>query len=125
VRTSRFRFGQIVQATFHDKRRSTKLRPVLIIDDDDDYESTGEILVVPFTTSEPIPCEYYHIVINGDDPGSECAALPQRCWAKCDGAECIKVERLEKTLGYMPMSLVLIIREAYRRAYDDPDVHWW
>ena len=33
VRTSRFRFSQIVQVTFHDKRRSTKLRPALIIDD--------------------------------------------------------------------------------------------
>ena len=51
--------------------------------------------------------------------------LPERCWAKCDGAECIKVERLRKTLGYMPDSLTIAVRDAYRRAYDDPTVDWW
>ena len=125
MRTSRFRFGQIVLASFHDKRHGTKRRPVVIIDDDDDYEITGEILVGPFSTSESTRCPFYRIEINGAHAASKCDALLERCWAKCDGAECIKVERLKKSLGDMPASLLISIREAYRRAYDNPDVEFW
>ena len=82
MRTSRFRFGQVVLATFYDKRRKTKHRPVLIIDDDDDYEITGDILVIPLTTSEPDPCEYYHIEVNGDDPESRCEAATRTVLGK-------------------------------------------
>jgi uncharacterized protein YifN (PemK superfamily) len=125
VRTSRFRFGQIVLASVHDRRRKTKSRPVVVIDEDDDYDVTGEILIVPISTSEPVPRFYYHVEINGGTASSECAALPERCWAKCNGAECIKVERITKSLGYMPVGLLISIRDAYRRAYDDPAVEWW
>ena len=75
MRTSRFRYGQIVLASFHDKRHKTKRRPVVIIDDCDDYEITGEILIVPFSTSKPTPFRYYHVEINGSNPDSKCEAL--------------------------------------------------
>ena len=50
MRTSRFRYGQIVLASFHDKRRTTKNRPVVIIDDDGDYEVTGLCAVQPMAS---------------------------------------------------------------------------
>lgn len=125
MRTSRYYFGQIVWASIFDGRRKTKNRRVLIVDDDLDYETTGEILIIPFSTSESIPCPYYHVEINGGEVERECPSLPERCRAKCDGAEYINVERLGGGAGFMPDEPLLLIREAFARLLSDRDVPWW
>jgi uncharacterized protein YifN (PemK superfamily) len=125
LRTSRFYFGQIVWASVFDGRHKTKVRRVVIFDEDLNYDVTGEILIVPFSTSENVPCPYYHVEVNGSDPETKCQSLPDRCWAKIDGAEYIGVDRIREHAGVVPDSLLLLIKGAFARALEDPDFKWW
>jgi len=125
LRTSRFYCGQIVWAFVFDGGHKTKVRRVLIAEQEFNYDVTGEILIIPFSTSESAPCPYYHVEINGGEADSECPSLPERCWAKCDGAELIGVERIKGSAGAMPDAPFLLIKDAFARMLNDPKVKWW
>jgi mRNA-degrading endonuclease toxin of MazEF toxin-antitoxin module len=118
LRTSRYRFGQVVWASIHDGFHSTKVRPALIIDKDDEYEATGEIEVIPFSTGQPRPLLEWHVEIRPENLIGNCSKLPKQCWAKCDWGHYIKIERIRSTICQLPDDLLDSIEDAYGRFVD-------
>ncbi len=122
---ARYYFGQIVAAWIDDGKGRTKKRPVLIIDDDEDYEQTGEIQVIFISTKRSNPCPYYHIKVHSTTKRDAYTGLSEPCWAKCNIASNIEVRRLGSTIGHMPDHLLKRIVDVYDRIYDDPHFDDW
>jgi mRNA-degrading endonuclease toxin of MazEF toxin-antitoxin module len=121
----RFYFGQIVGAYIDDGRGNTNERPVVIISDDDDYQITGEILVVPITKKPQSPCPYYHIQVHDNTVKDPCTGLYYPCWAKCNWARWIEIRRIHSTWGHMPDALLNNIADIYDALYADDTFDDW
>ena len=121
----RFYFGQIVLASIDDGRGHTKERPAVIISDDDNYQVTGEILVVPITKRSEDPCPYYHIQVHDSTDKDSGTGLYYPCWAKCNWARWLPIRRIQSTLGQMPDDLLTKIADAFDALYaDDTFIDW-
>jgi hypothetical protein len=83
---ARYRYGQIAMAWVYDGSRYTKLRPVLIIDEDYDYRVSGQILVIAISSSPSKPCPYYHIKVHESTKKDPETGLSMPSWAKCNFA---------------------------------------
>ena len=84
LRTSRFYVGQIVAASVHDGIKSTKVRPVIIIDEIRDSDADDEIMVIYISTNEQCPCPPYHIKVHGSNKKDPVTGLSAPSWAKCN-----------------------------------------
>jgi hypothetical protein len=84
LRTSRFYVGQIVAASVHDGIKSTKVRPVIIIDEIRDSDADDEIMVIYISTNEQRPCPPYHIKVHGSNEKDPVTGLSAPSWAKCN-----------------------------------------
>ena len=74
---------------------SIKVRPVVIIDNDDDYEVSGELLVIFISTKCSSPCPYYHIKIHDSDKFDAGTGLSKPSWAKCNIYRHLKLARIK------------------------------
>lgn len=125
ARTARYRFGQILWASIHDGVRTTKQRPVVIIDKDTDYTVDDDILVVAISTRCESPCPDYHIQVHGSHKLDEHTGLSQPCWAKCNFPRYLKAAKLGKPIGNMPLELLEEIVDTFDRLCADDSFDNW
>lgn len=121
----RYYFGQIVEASIHDGKRSTKPRPVVILDDDPELNSGEPILVVPITHSSSHIIPHYHIKVHDSSKTDAVTKLTGDCWAKCNWAMEIDPKRIQRSWGHMPDDLLELIIEKYKELRSDPDFDDW
>ena len=122
---ARFYFGQIVSAYIDDGRGHTKERPVVIISVDDEYQVTGELLVVPITKRPASPCPFYHVPVHHGTVKDSDTGLYYPCWAKSNWARWIEIRRIHSTWGHLPDDLSDKIANIYDTLYaDDAFTDW-
>ncbi len=78
---SRYYHGQIVSASMSNGQK-TETHPAIIIDGEDDYQTTGELLVIPISSRPTVPCPHYHIQVHFDHKIDPVTTLYYPCWAK-------------------------------------------
>ena len=97
----------------------------MIIDNDGDYATSGEILVIPISTKKQSRCPNYHIQVHDSYKKNKQTGLYEPCWAKCNLARRSEVRKLGHTWGYMPDKLLDAIVEAYDRILGDDAFDDW
>jgi hypothetical protein len=122
---ARFYFGQVVNASISDGTGKTKVRPAVIISEDDDYEIEGEIQVVAITKDHQTPCPDYHIQVHNSTRRDPLTGLYYPCWAKCNWAPWLEIRRIKSTCGHMPDDLLTKIVDTYDRLLADEDFTDW
>jgi mRNA-degrading endonuclease toxin of MazEF toxin-antitoxin module len=122
---TRFYFGQIVNASFHDGHRSTKVRPVVIIDRDADYRIAAELLIVPISSTPTWPRPDCHIKVHDSTKRDPLTGLSRPSWAKCDWHARIQIARIRSSCGHMPDDLLDQIVDAFDRLAENEDLDGW
>jgi hypothetical protein len=115
-----YRVGQIVYAPIHDGKRSIKVRPVVIIDNEVDF--ADEIMVIAISTKCQRPCPYYHIKVHDGNGIDVDTGLTEASWAKCNFVRYPKVARIKDHIGDMPDVLLERILRVYDRIANIGDV---
>ena len=110
---SQFRLGEIVYAPIHDGKNRTKVRPVVIIENEPDH--SGEIMVIAISTKCQNPCPYYHIQVKHGDTKDKYTGLWEPSWAKCNFVRFPKVSRIKSIIGDMPTKLLKQILDVHDR----------
>jgi mRNA-degrading endonuclease toxin of MazEF toxin-antitoxin module len=114
-----YRIGQIVYAPIHDGlksidgKKSIKIRPVVIIDNEVDFDD--EIMVIAISTKCQIPCPYYHIQVHHGTATNVYTGLSEASWAKCNFVRFPRVTRIRNHIGDMPDPLLEKILKAHDR----------
>jgi mRNA-degrading endonuclease toxin of MazEF toxin-antitoxin module len=123
---ARFHFGQIVSASIHDGARSRKIRPVVIIDSDGDYEIEGEILVIIISSTPSRRPPSYHIKLHDGTKTYASTGLTKPSWAKCNVYRYVPIIHIRNTVGYMPDDLLDKIVTTFDRLFAMGDrFHDW
>ncbi len=122
---ARFFFGQIVAASIADGHGKTKVRPVVIIDGDRDYQITGELLVIVISSSQQTPCPDYHIQVHRGTKKDPATNLDRPSWAKCNLPRRVKISRIKHSIGDMPDDLLDEIIDAYHLILQNPKFPDW
>lgn len=125
MRTSRFYVGQIVAASVPDGISSTKVRPVVIIDNVRDPDDNDEILVVFISTSEQKPCPFYHVKVHESTKRDPITGLSAPSWAKCNLPRYVRAARIKHTIGIMPDAILKKIVETFDKLMDDDAFDDW
>jgi uncharacterized protein YifN (PemK superfamily) len=125
LRTSRFYAGQIVAASVNDGIKSTKVRPVVIIDDVTDCGDDDEIMVVFISSNEQVPCPAYHVKVHGSNTKNPVTGLSVPSWAKCNLPRYVPVSRIKNTIGKMPDVLLRKIVETFDALMADDAFDDW
>jgi uncharacterized protein YifN (PemK superfamily) len=117
----RFYDSLIVDASIADGNGSTKNRPAVVIKGGKDCDVTGEILVVPISSSDDgdIP---ENVLVNSTSEIDPVTGLVSRCWAKCDWAQWIDIRRVTGKRGDMPDGLMTSIVDTCRDIYADGEI---
>ena len=88
---------------------------MVIIENCDDCELTGRILVVAISTRPETPRPWHHIQVHHSDSLDPHTGLSEPCWAKCDFWVDLDVARIKRSMGDMPDDLMALIVDAYDR----------
>jgi uncharacterized protein YifN (PemK superfamily) len=115
----RYRLGEIVYAPIHDGKNRTKVRPVVIIENEPDDD--GKIMVIAISTKCRLPCPYYHIQVHHSTKKDRETGLSKPSWAKCNFVRFPKISYITDRLGDVPIKLLEQILKAHDHIADMGD----
>jgi mRNA-degrading endonuclease toxin of MazEF toxin-antitoxin module len=97
----------------------------VIISAGDDYQVTGEMLVIPITKRSDQPCPYYHVLVHDSTAKNPDTGLYFPCWAKCNWARWIDVRRIRSAWGHLPDDVLKTIADTFDALYADETFDDW